>query len=50
MDLRKNKNLLHSVELSVWIGLHAFTNIELSYQISTYGTVNTNATMSLTAT
>jgi hypothetical protein len=38
------------VELSVRIGSHAFTNVELSYQISIHGTINTNATMSLTAT
>jgi hypothetical protein len=50
MDLRKNTNLLHLVELSVQFGLHAFMNVELSYQISTYGTINTNPTMSLTAT
>ncbi len=50
MDLWENTNLLHLVELSVWFGLLAFMNVELSYQISTYGTINTNATTSLTAT
>jgi hypothetical protein len=50
MDLWKNTNHLHLVEPSVRISLHAFTNVDFSYQISTYGTINTKATMSLTAT
>jgi hypothetical protein len=50
MDLWKNTNLLHSIELSVRFRLHAFMNVEHSYLISTYGTINTNTTMSLTAT
>jgi hypothetical protein len=50
MDLRKNTNVDHLVELSVQFGVHAFMNVELPYQTSTYGTINTNTTMSLTAT